>query len=95
MYGRRGRERNRAGRRRIIETAAVTPRSPKAPVPRLALTVTEVPAALGVSADYFTEHIRPELRCVVRGSKRLYPVAEIERWLAAAAGQSIEGDSSR
>jgi excisionase family DNA binding protein len=51
-----------------------------APIPRVALTVPEAAAALGVGADFFNEHVRPELRVIRRGSKRLIPVAELQRW---------------
>ena len=46
-------------------------RSVNAPIPRLALTVAEAAAACGVSDDYFSEHVGPELRWVRRGRKRL------------------------
>jgi excisionase family DNA binding protein len=51
-----------------------------APIPRVALTVPEAAASIGVGVDFFNENIRPELRVVRRGSKRLVPVAELERW---------------
>lgn len=59
------------------------------PIPRFALTIDEAAASLGVSRDYFDEHIRHELRVVIRGRRRLVPVSEIEKWLdrnAARAG---------
>jgi hypothetical protein len=71
---------------------SASPRSPKAPVPRLALTMTEAPAALGVSGDYFHEHVAPELRIVRRGRKRLVTVRELERWLEANASGALEED---
>jgi predicted DNA-binding transcriptional regulator AlpA len=52
---------------------------------RLALQRKEAAAALGVAVDTFDRHIRPDLRCVYVGGVRLWPVAEIERWLAARA----------
>lgn len=48
---------------------------------RLALTKREVAEALGVSVDFFDDHIAHELRCIRRGRHRLYPVTEIQRWL--------------
>jgi excisionase family DNA binding protein len=51
-----------------------------APIPRIALTIPEASASLGVGVDFFNENIRPELRVVRRGSKRLIPVAELQRW---------------
>ena len=58
-------------------SAAVNARN----VPRLTLTPDEAAAALGVSRDFFDEHIRSELRVVYKGRRRLVPVRELERWL--------------
>ena len=55
--------------------------SSQAPVARLALAPNEAAAALGVSRDFFDEHVLPELRIVRRGRRRLVPVRELERWL--------------
>jgi excisionase family DNA binding protein len=52
---------------------------------RLAVNKTEAAEALGVSVDFFDDHIAGELRCVRRGRRRLYPVREIERWLTQEA----------
>jgi len=54
-------------------------------VPRLALTKSEAAAAIGVSVDFFDDHVAHELRCVRRGRRRLYPMREIERWLEQEA----------
>ena len=48
---------------------------------RLALRQKEAAAALGVSVDYFSEHIAPEVRQVRRGRLWLYPVRELEQWV--------------
>ena len=50
-------------------------------VPRLALTRAEAAAALGISLDSFERYVQPEIRLVRRGSMRLVPVRELERWL--------------
>ena len=50
-----------------------------APVPRIALTQQAACASLGCSEEFFVEHIRPYLRVVRRGRKRLFPVAELRR----------------
>jgi excisionase family DNA binding protein len=50
-------------------------------VPSLALTVDEAAAAIGVGRSLFYEQVLPQLRIVRVGSKRLVPVAELERWL--------------
>jgi excisionase family DNA binding protein len=54
-------------------------------IARLALTKKEAAESLGVSLDFFDEHIAPELRMVRRGRRRLIPVGELERWLAENA----------
>jgi excisionase family DNA binding protein len=48
---------------------------------RIALSPAEAAAALGVSRDFFDQHILPELRIVRRGRRRLVPVRELDRWL--------------
>jgi len=50
-------------------------------VPRLALSKQEAAESLGVSVDYFDEHIAHELPMVRRGRRRLIPLRELERWL--------------
>jgi excisionase family DNA binding protein len=58
-----------------------TARNPVA-LPRLSIGPGEAAEMLGVSRDFFDEHIKPELRIVRRGSKTIMiPVAELERWL--------------
>ncbi len=59
------------------------------PIPRLALTPSEAAAAIGVGEDFFSEHVRPELQLIRRGRKVLVPVAELERWMAANAEESV------
>ena len=49
--------------------------------PRLALTRNEAAAALGMSLRHFQRHVQPHLRCIYSGQLRLYPVAELERWI--------------
>jgi hypothetical protein len=49
------------------------------PVPRIALTQQEACASLGCSEEFFVEHVRPYIRVVRRGRKRLFPVAELRR----------------
>lgn len=49
---------------------------------RLALTKREAAESLGMSLRTFERHVQPDLRAVRRGRKiRLFPVAEIQRWL--------------
>lgn len=74
--------------------SAGRPRSPKAPLVRLALAPTEAAAVLGVSFDYYTEHIASEIRLVRRGRKRLVPVAELDRWLMENANRALEAEEA-
>jgi excisionase family DNA binding protein len=57
---------------------------------RLALSKSEAAAALGVSVDFFDEHIAPDLRIVRRGRRRLIPVRELERWLDENAARALD-----
>ena len=63
-------------------------------IPRLALTVAEAAASLGVSDDFFREHVAPELRIVRAGRKRLIAVKELERWLSTSAARILDEVSS-
>ncbi len=61
--------------------------------PRLALSQQEAAEALGVSPDFFQQHLRHEIRCVRRGRRRLYPVVELQRWLDEQATRALERDA--
>ena len=52
------------------------------PIPRLALRKTEAAQALGMSVDFFEDHVLHELRIVRRGRLILVPIRELERWLS-------------
>jgi hypothetical protein len=58
----------------------VTVRSADA-TPRLALSRREAAAALGMSLRHFQRHVQPHLCCIYSGQLRLYPLAELERWM--------------
>lgn len=58
---------------------------PLAEVPRLALSVEEAAAAIGVSRDTFDREVRDELRLVRVGRRLLVPVAELDRFLERRA----------
>ena len=62
-------------------------------VPRLALTVGEAAASLGVSEDFLQEHIAQELRWVRRGRKKLVSISELEKWLDRNAALTL-GDAA-
>lgn len=63
--------------------------APGLSLPRLALSPDEAAASLGVSRDYFDEHIAHELRIVRRGRRKLIPLRELERWLDRSAGMTL------
>lgn len=48
---------------------------------RLAYNKTEAAELLGVSVEFFDEHVAPEIRCVHRGRRRLYSIANLMLWL--------------
>ncbi len=47
-----------------------------APVPRIALRVEQAAEALGISPDFYREHVAPHVRVIRRGRLKLVPVAE-------------------
>lgn len=63
-------------------------------IPRLALRVpAEAAEAIGVSSDYFDEHVRPGLRLIREGRLVLVSVRELERWLEANGARTL-GEAS-
>jgi hypothetical protein len=54
----------------------------------------EAAAMLGVSRDFFDEHVRPELRIIRRGSKTIL-VLELERWVDESAARWASDASTR
>jgi hypothetical protein len=60
--------------------------------PRLAFRPLEAAEVLGVSDDYFREHVAPELCWVRRGALKLVARAELEAWLARSASRTLERD---
>lgn len=59
--------------------------------PRLALSPDEAAALLGVSRDYFDEHVIDDLRVVRRGRRILVALTELERWLDRSATRASLG----
>ena len=49
--------------------------------PRTALSIEEACASLGVSEDFWREHIEPEIRLVRVGRRKIVPTASLEKWL--------------
>ncbi len=61
---------------------------PKSALRRVTVVPNEAASMLGVSRDFFDEHIKPELRIIRRGSKTiLIPIAELERWVDKSAAR--------
>jgi excisionase family DNA binding protein len=58
-------------------------------VPRIALTPSEAAEALGCSAEFFREHVDPELRWIRRGRKRFVPVSALESWALKSAQKTL------
>lgn len=61
--------------------------------PRLALRIEEAAASIGVSDDFFREHVSPELAWVRRGRVRIVPVTELQRWLDENAERVLAHDT--
>lgn len=61
-------------------------------VARLAYRPGEAAAALGVSKDFFDEHVAGELRWVRRGALKLVSVEELGRWLRENAALVLGED---
>lgn len=66
-----------------------SPGTSKASVPRLALTRAEAAASLGVSEDFFDQHIAATLPMVRLGRRCLVPVPALEKWLAQNATRAL------
>ena len=57
------------------------------------MVAAEAAESLGVSDDFFREHVAGELRFVRRGRKKLVAVRELERWLEESAARVFEEPS--
>jgi excisionase family DNA binding protein len=57
---------------------------------RLALSVDEAAAALGVSRDYFDKHVIHELRVIRIGRRILVPTSELGRWIERSASRILD-----
>jgi hypothetical protein len=80
----------KVGRRAPDPSAPARRREPLTPAHqgKLAVNKTEAARLLGISVDFFDEHIAHELKCVRRGRRRLYAVNELQRWLDSSAEQA-------
>jgi hypothetical protein len=59
-------------------------------VPRLALSPDEAAEALGVSSQFFHEHIAPQLRVARLGGRTLVSIVELDRWLLSTCSGEVE-----
>lgn len=67
----------------------------RVPIPRVALRVPEEAAAsLGVSPDYFDEHVRAELKLIRRGRLVLVTVEELSRWGRDSEARTLGADAA-
>lgn len=56
----------------------------------MTLSPAEAAQALGVSRDFFDDHVRDEISVIRRGRLVLIPVRELERWCEANATRTLE-----
>lgn len=68
-----------------VEPPSGPKKSPRPPVPTLALNLKDAATALDVSDEFFREHIKSELRIVRRGRRQFISRAELDRWLAESS----------
>jgi hypothetical protein len=59
-------------------------------LPRLALKRDEAARSLGISLDSFERHVQPEIRLVRRGTLRLVPVVELDRWVRDNMARALD-----
>ena len=69
-----------------------TPARVRPPIPVLALRPAEAAASVGMGETAFREHVAPHVRVIRRGGLRLYPVADLQRWVAENASLTLAGD---
>lgn len=59
-------------------------------IPRLAVRVPDEAAqVLGVSRDFFNEHVRDDVRVIRRGRLVFVAVSELQRWLDENASRVL------
>lgn len=76
----------------LAAEVSIRVRAAERELPRLAVSKLEAAGMLGVSVDFFEQHVMPELRIVRLGRRRLIPVRELERWLDREASRALESD---
>jgi len=61
-------------------------------VPRIGLTRAEAAEALGVGLTTFKQQVQPHLKVWRVGKLRVFPVAELERWLDENSERVMDDD---
>jgi hypothetical protein len=65
-----------------------------ASIPRVALRCpSEAAAALGISDDFFDQHVRHELRLIRRGRFTFVAVNELQRWAESNSARALKGSA--
>ena len=62
-------------------------------IPRLAFSPLEAATSLGVSRDYFDEHVGPELRWIRRGRRKFVSARELENWIERSAVRTLSSET--
>jgi len=55
------------------------------PPPRVCLSIQEACGSLGVSWDFWKEHVEPEVGVIRLGRRKLVPVRALEEWAVGHA----------
>jgi hypothetical protein len=62
-------------------------------IPRITLRVpSEAATALGVSDEFFDEHVRPSLRLIRKGRYTFVSVAELSRWAETNSARALRSE---
>ena len=89
--GERCRRARRGDRRAAPGVVALsTPVKLRPAIPVLALRPAEAAASVGMGETAFREHVAPHVRVIRRGALRLYPVADLQRWVAENAALTLD-----
>jgi hypothetical protein len=63
------------------------------PIPRITLRCpSEAAAALGVSDEFFDEHIRSEVKLIRKGRYTFVAVSELQHWAEANGARTLRGE---
>jgi len=66
-----------------------------APIERVAFTLPEAAAALGVGPSSFEKYVKPHIRLIRIGALVLVPKTELEEWAARTARPTIPTTDAR